>query len=521
MVVGVVVLSLNACADEDMSPVDLPESVDEAVSHAIPLETAIETLMDYMESEADDHLSRSGRITVKNVLTVDYKSVGRKYARSSEVDCDKVMYVVNFDNDEGYAFLSADDRIASPIIAVMDEGNYSPEALDMVISGESGMSRGILDKSYPATGPGFFQVDEYPDEWFMNPNTVDLFIPEKNDTLVGDVVIEKMVINDSVPPTEPVRPNGERFVGALCLNYAMKSITENPVIRLPWNEDDGDPYVPGMPVNPNPNPSRYILVRTGGWEILQSVSPLLSRYAKWSQYAPFNDFYPRKRRYWLFGHSRLAWAGCFPLAIAKIMAKYGRPKTFVCNNIYVDWASLHSMYFPYTEVEKKSAAALLYGISIGCESWYFYNGTFTFPSKAKSFLRSAGYKNAEDYKYTFERVISMLDDDKPLLIYAMPNWEIWNSHCWNIDGYKIKERTITKEYYRNYDELVKTEVEKEQVRMIHCDMGWRGNNNGYFVSGVFNLKDENIEYDSPNPSDNNNTSDYDNFIRIILYEKPI
>jgi len=92
MVVGVVVLSLNACADEDMSPVDLPESVDEAVSHAIPLETAIETLMDYMESEADDHLSRSGRITVKNVLTVDYKSVDRKYARSSEVDCDKVIW---------------------------------------------------------------------------------------------------------------------------------------------------------------------------------------------------------------------------------------------------------------------------------------------------------------------------------------------------------------------------------------------------------------------------------------------
>jgi len=55
--------------------------------------------------------------------------------------------------------------------------------------------------------------------------------------------------------------------------------------------------------------------------------------------------------------------------------------------------------------------------------------------------------------------------------------------------------------------------------MIYCDMGWQGLCNGYFVSGVFNLRDDRIEFD--NFTDSGKKVDYDNYVHIIMYDKPI
>lgn len=54
--------------------------------------------------------------------------------------------------------------------------------------------------------------------------------------------------------------------------------------------------------------------------------------------------------------------------------------------------------------------------------------------------------------------------------------------------------------------------------MVHCDFGWAGNSNGYYISGLFKLKDQSVERDSGT----SHTVDihYDGYLRVVTYDKP-
>lgn len=130
-------------------------------------------------------------------------------------------------------------------------------------------------------------------------------------------------------------------------------------------------------------------------------------------------------------------------------------------------------------------------------------------------MRSIGLSNAHNKGYDFDIVVNMIDNGKPIIISSVPGINITNSHSWNIDGYKIKERTVT--YFKpgtrdiDYQEL-------DSCKMVHCDFGWRGTCNGYYISGVFKLDDPNSEKDNKN--DPKNKTNFNHIIRIITYDKP-
>lgn len=132
-------------------------------------------------------------------------------------------------------------------------------------------------------------------------------------------------------------------------------------------------------------------------------------------------------------------------------------------------------------------------------------------------MEAIGLHNVQKQKYSFERVTGMIDRGCPLIIYSLPNANIFKSHCWNIDGYKIKERTITIKRYTG-DRVETITVKKEVCNMVHCDFGWGGQCNGYYVSGVFKLNDPNIEHDYYR--DSGQSTNYNTFTKIITYNRP-
>ena len=74
----------------------------------------------------------------------------------------------------------------------------------------------------------------------------------------------------------------------------------------------------------------------------------------------------------------------------------------------------------------------------------------------------------------------------------------------------------TKTYIGNT--LQDTKTKTETCKMVHCDFGWGGKCNGYYVSGVFKLNDSNIEHD-PGTSYGGDTN-YNNLLKVITYDKP-
>ncbi len=115
----------------------------------------------------------------------------------------------------------------------------------------------------------------------------------------------------------------------------------------------------------------------------------------------------------------------------------------------------------------------------------------------------------------------MIDHYGPIAICSAPkkdwyNYDLAKSHAWNIDGYRVNQTIVTNEVYRKGKLYSSTQIKKDPVVLVHCDWGWRGRDNGYFVSGVFDLSNrDDIIFDGPTSSENTN---YNFFLKVIEYE---
>lgn len=475
-------------------------------SFEIPIDSALANLYDFM-LDADALESRANPL--RKVVDVTTVTIPRAFSRdeSEDVNCENLLYIANFEDGQGYAILAADKRISEKVIAITDQGSLNANQLNDNSEYQTEESDRPFYEGYPTTGPGFFTLPEYGDELFMNPNTVNLEI-EGEGTLVGNFNED-----DDGFSIQPF-PTSEQLPTSLCIDYALNEIN---------NYDDNQS---------DPNGNSFIIrdwddnTKGGGsgnrgrvettyskWNNIKLTSNLLRKFSLWDQRTPFNDMCPNRRSWILFGRKKRADAGCFPLAIAKIFTYLEYPSTFTYNGNVVSWTGLKSNMNP-EKIDKISAAALLRGIGLGCDSWYFYQGTFTFPWKGTEYMRSVGLNKAHSYGYSYERVTGMIDENKPLIIYGMPKYYLTKSHCWNIDGYKEKERTITTKTFQG-DSLISVSTRKEFCKMVHCDFGWGGGHNGYYVSGVFNLKDTSAEKDFSSNSDKD--YNYDTYLYIVMY----
>lgn len=106
------------------------------------------------------------------------------------------------------------------------------------------------------------------------------------------------------------------------------------------------------------------------------------------------------------------------------------------------------------------------------------------------------------------RVLNLLNKGFPIIAYGAPNLNVFKSHAWNLDGYKQRKRTVSR-----YDKIYNLTQSEEVKVWIHCDYSWGGNSNGYFVSGIFNSKSDEAEYDR----DHTNKFKYNLPLYIITY----
>lgn len=113
---------LSSCQDdiaittEELNTSDITEN-----PYSISEESALAYLADFLADSEPD--SRSGkRISVKSIKPIKYNRVASR-TQQDNVDCENLLYVANFEDNQGYAILAGDERISDKIIAVTDTGN--------------------------------------------------------------------------------------------------------------------------------------------------------------------------------------------------------------------------------------------------------------------------------------------------------------------------------------------------------------------------------------------------------------
>lgn len=500
-------LCLYSCNDELYSEITQRKAImgnNVSEAHKISKETALNSLYDFLEGE--QHLKTAHTLDTSDIIIV--KTTTSYNKTSQETDNTELLYIANFENDKGFAILAADDRINEDVLVISDNGTITNEMVSSSVSAYK--EDRVIFNEYPLNGDGFITLPEYPNEIFMNPNTVSLYDNIEDDTFVGyyraDDNGEESESNATNNKSSNLNNDDTNLCLTLCLDYAQREI-ESRSVRTDVLDENGN--------GGSSNRSKTIETATNWTSTYTTPKNLLSNFRYWHQNSPFNDLYPRRRKFIAFGKRRKVPAGCFPLSIAKIMSFFQHPSSYSYQSDILNWSCLNGEFGFNTTEGRETAAALLFSISESCNSKYFYQGTFTFPRRAISFLEKNGFKNVNKYDYKFYRVKEMIDGGKPVIIFAMPKIKVTDSHAWNIDGYKIKTREITTETYVG-NTLTKKETKTETREMVHCDFGWSSKCNGYYVSGIFKLNSSDNDYDKA--SDTKDVH-YNNYIKIITYNK--
>ncbi len=416
---------------------------------------------------------------VKNLIGIRNHD---KATRGEAEDTTTLLYVANFENQQGFALLSADKRVETPVIGVSEQGEISEDAIARY---EATYGNRPLYKGFPLDGPGFFTdtISDGSTETFINPNTVDFYIEEEGEYLIGDFDTSGYeLLNPTYNAAVTTQQQQEDFIIESAVSYSQNRINkygnDNTDLKFKHTPDDDEPSLVDPWIGGTGDMTEKDVVIVG---------PLLTKFVGWKQSPYLNKYFPT------VGGKDHASTGCYPLALAKILAHNRKPETYTYHEHTFDWDIINNYKWGYSD----EVALFLRAVADGCNPWYFSQGTFVFPKRAARFMRRCGYSNVDNKKYSFDRIKSMIDNNRPLAICGMSGIKFYKAHAWNIDGYRTSKRG------------------SRDVKMIHCDFGWGGNYNGYYVDNCFNLGSEDNIYDGRHENDDRTLNSYN---RLLMYE---
>ena len=323
-----------------------------------------------------------------SILPEDYESI----------PIDTLFYVINFENDEGFAILAADDR-TDPIYAIIDEGNFHPASM------QNEQNSGFLG-----------------------------FLEGSIETLFNDVSNPQNVSRrywQTYPTNPPLSDDAYE-------NNTRKTIKVEPLLKTKWNQ--GNPY---------------------------------------NAYCP--DIY----------------TGCVITATAQVMSYYQTFDKFEYNyngtkqNITLDWNQIlidcsydgkfHGQS-PQNNSAKQVAWFMAYLGSALHASYNGLEGTSANSADAINWFNKNGKLKATTLRpFKDAPIYNALKSEKIVYVRGSTNKDS-GGHAWVVDGM-----------------IANLFCDKLERLYVHCNWGWGGSRNGYFLSKVLQtsnayIADPNSEY---------------------------
>lgn len=237
------------------------------------------------------------------------------------------------------------------------------------------------------------------------------------------------------------------------------------------------------------------------WITEEAIPEMMS--TKWGQGEPFNDLCPMKG---LFKKKR-APAGCVPVAVGQIMAYHEYPQRVTYNDVLCDYAIMKNVPQNSADsaVAKNVLAHFIRFIGDCCNVDYHKEYAFATPVAAKKCMTTFGYSNVvRTIGYDGNLILESLKKGNPVFIAAVSG--LCNGHAWVIDGYMKQNYVSSSGTIHNSRTL------------LHCNMGWKGLCNGYYASGIFDVRDG-ATIPDPGCGGTHNRK-YDWWYRILTYDSP-
>ena len=221
----------------------------------------------------------------------------------------------------------------------------------------------------------------------------------------------------------------------------------------------GDHYCHKMPINE---------VITGSFEYLLKT--------EWSQGTPYNNLC-------LASTGARVEAGCVAIALGQIMAYHKKPLSYNGHTYPWDLITQYPIIMPSWSVAQ-SVAELIHdiGVSAGIDYWNGSSGTNI--NGARNALSDFGYNHVMS-NYSYNIITNNIDSGRPCYTQGDNNTL---GHAWVIDGYRSISTTY-KYYTQTTLELCYIGI--ETLNYVHCNWGWGGTSNGFFLEKAFSNIDGN------------------------------
>jgi len=213
------------------------------------------------------------------------------------------------------------------------------------------------------------------------------------------------------------------------------------------------------------------------WQTTERTENLV--HVTWGQSEPYNNNAPRV-------NGKRAPAGCVATATAQFLSAFDYPTTLADRKL--NWHLLKKIvYKEYKGAEKREFAeqvAFLFrkiGDALGND--WGENGTKASTSDVPDVLREMGYRHTPNLlNYNLPLILESIKEKSPAIMSGRRKAEKGTvGHAWLCDGYWKQERIVLE----LLGEAKKVNREIEERVLLHCNWGWNGTDNGYFLESVF------------------------------------
>lgn len=244
------------------------------------------------------------------------------------------------------------------------------------------------------------------------------------------------------------------------------------------------------------------------------IPPLLN--TKWCQTDIYNERFPANAAVYNGRQS----AGCVTIALGQILNKLTYPSPIELNGHNHYWRDINQFVWNHTITDSvlcDKVADFVFDLSEELGVEYHDDGS-TGASKddVKRVLRQLNFKNLDFGNITKSRVYPMLYNYKPVFAGGQSS-SGGAGHAWVIDGYK----TVTRlDFYVTYNGA-NIEIDRELIYQlttdyVHCNMGYEGKCDGYYVLDMFDLSERKYDSDlEPDYGDKTDTTYYYKFDRDL------
>lgn len=237
----------------------------------------------------------------------------------------------------------------------------------------------------------------------------------------------------------------------------------------------------------------------GGMEVARK-DKLLS--VNWGQRSPYNLDCP-------IISGTVCPTGCVATAAVQIMSYYKQPTSITLNgvNYPINWTLAFQGSIASSNISKLMRD---FGNKVGMD---YTPGSSGAPfAWIPSALRQYGYTSSSGSKYNINTILDEIHNSRPVCVSGHQK-DVYNSgHAWVVDGYLLMTTDYTSVIdYVNDDSYWEPnnvyqvgqrfhENQSHSKTYLHCNWGWNGDRDGYFLDFDLTSKGDHI-FDEPSDND--------------------